>query len=509
MFNFRRGWVIPAVVVFMLLVFSVPTVFAAVGFTPITGSPLTINVASDASYQIFHDGVDPSTPGQVYYTLQSEADSGIFVWYGGYAIGPDFFNHDFSAVPPYDAWVNVGQSGVSGAGTGGNPWKVITNLVHPASGVTLETTTSYVNGSSFFTIGWKVCTPAAGDLSTFIAADFYLQGSDAGFGYYDPATGAVGGYNATQDWYEVMVPHTPATHHQADFYGTIWGNIGTAGFPGPGFNDYIETTYMDNGGGLQWDTRINGCASFAVDWSFAITPPVIGRPPSTSSTNVTTNFPPPPPVPLCADLSGSTNPIIRAEVPNGTVTNGNVFCRVLVENQTFVQNAAEIGDATLLGMSILQAVDVFGLTLNGSPYPAFNNSIMVCLQGSGTFYFLDATAAPRVLQAVDATSQDGYTCAHIPHAGTIALVAGGAAPPAAVNVANTNSVLASLSNCQVTTTHQVRLRTQPDTSGIIITTLPYQITLQATARQGNWFQVIYESGQGWVSADYLTSQGNC
>jgi uncharacterized protein YraI len=33
--------------------------------------------------------------------------------------------------------------------------------------------------------------------------------------------------------------------------------------------------------------------------------------------------------------------------------------------------------------------------------------------------------------------------------------------------------------------------------------------LQATAQQGNWYQVIYLNGQGWVSGDYLTPADNC
>jgi len=40
--------------------------------------------------------------------------------------------------------------------------------------------------------------------------------------------------------------------------------------------------------------------------------------------------------PLCADLSGDTNPVVRAVIPAGTVTNGGVYCRVLAENGEFV-----------------------------------------------------------------------------------------------------------------------------------------------------------------------------
>ena len=245
---------------------------STVGFTAITGSPLTINVARDGSYQVNHDGVDPSTPGQVYYTEDPEADAGIFVWYGSYVIGPDFDNHETSASNSYDAWSNVSQSAVSGAGTSGDPYVVTTNLSNTASGVTASVDTSYVDGADFFRIDWEICTPEPGPISTFLAADFYLQGSDSGFGYYDAATGSVGGYNANQDWFQIYTPVTPPSAYMEAYYGTIWDAIGEAGVRGTGFNNTIDTDDIDNGGGLQWNRTVSGCASFASFWSFGTTP---------------------------------------------------------------------------------------------------------------------------------------------------------------------------------------------------------------------------------------------
>jgi uncharacterized protein YgiM (DUF1202 family) len=61
----------------------------------------------------------------------------------------------------------------------------------------------------------------------------------------------------------------------------------------------------------------------------------------------------------------------------------------------------------------------------------------------------------------------------------------------------------------VTTTYAVRLRTEANTTSAIIATLPYDLTLTATARQSEWFRVIYLAGQGWVRSDYLSLNGNC
>ncbi len=244
----------------------------AVGYTQIVGSPLSINVAVDASYQVIHDDVDITTPGQVYPTANDEADAGLFVWYGDYVLGPDFNNHDTSASNSYDPWTNTSQSAVLGAGTLADPWIVETGVENTASGVTMNVDTIYVDGNDYFRIDWEICVPTAGSASTFLAADFYLQGSDDGFGYYDPATGSVGGYNAAQDWYQIFTPVTPASAYYEGYYGDVWDLIGYAGTLGTGFDSTFLDYSTDNGGGLQWDAAISGCSDFRSFWSFGSTP---------------------------------------------------------------------------------------------------------------------------------------------------------------------------------------------------------------------------------------------
>lgn len=128
--------------------------------------------------------------------------------------------------------------------------------------------------------------------------------------------------------------------------------------------------------------------------------------------------------PLCADLTGTTNPIVRADVPVGTVTNGWVYCRVIAQDGEFVgmnQGAAALGNLDVLAQGVIHAVDIFGMS-GGLGVAAFNNPVEVCLQGSGRFLFLDATQAPRTASQLPASSAGGYTCASIPNAGTVVLV---------------------------------------------------------------------------------------
>ncbi len=128
--------------------------------------------------------------------------------------------------------------------------------------------------------------------------------------------------------------------------------------------------------------------------------------------------------PLCADLTGTTNPIVRADVPVGTVTNGWVYCRVIAQDGEFVamnQGAAALGNLDVLAQGVIHAVDIFGMS-GGLGVAVFNNPVNVCLQGSGRFLYLDATQAPRTVSQLPAVSAGGYTCANIPNAGTVVLV---------------------------------------------------------------------------------------
>jgi hypothetical protein len=213
------------------------------------------------------------------------------------------------------------------------------------------------------------------------------------------------------------------------------------------------------------------------------------------------------PVPLCADFDGTTNEIIRANVPQGTVTDGGVFCRVLVDNSVFVRQSAEVGKPDVLGRGVLQAVDVFALYQNGTSTPFFNNAISVCLQGEGVLLYLDATVSPRTVVELPVFMRDGYTCTSVPNAGTVVLVSGSASVTGVVP-ANTGFTT-SLAGCMVTTNHILNLREQPDDGSAVIRILPYNVTLTAFERTDGWFYVDYEGLRGWVSAGYVAPQGAC
>lgn len=103
------------------------------------------------------------------------------------------------------------------------------------------------------------------------------------------------------------------------------------------------------------------------------------------------------------------------------MTNGGVYCRVLAQDGVYVIGPAEVGDASVVKMGVIQAIDVFGMA-GGTSEPFFNASVKVCLSGSGRLFYLDATTAPRQLSQLSTVPEAGYTCGQIANAGTVVLV---------------------------------------------------------------------------------------
>ncbi len=191
---------------------------------------------------------------------------------------------------------------------------------------------------------------------------------------------------------------------------------------------------------------------------------------------------------------------------NGTTT-GNVYGNVLVQDGQFIANPATIGIPELLNMHILQAIDLYGLLPGGVSTFDFVSPLRVCLRGTGSVLFVDART--HTIQKLPAVSSGNYTCADVPAAGIILLVDDGASTPAALEAPATQSSSAPLSNCQVTMQYRVNLRSEPSSSSAIVTTLPFDLSVQATERDGDWYKVIYGDSQYYVSADLVSTQGDC
>lgn len=190
----------------------------------------------------------------------------------------------------------------------------------------------------------------------------------------------------------------------------------------------------------------------------------------------------------------------------GNIT-GNVFCRIIVQDDQVITNYAEIGIQSVIDLGVVQAVDLFGLLPDGSPVVPFVAPMRVCLRGTGDAIFLTAATAARtsVYLPVLTDSPPNYACANVPVSGTVVLVRTrtGAAPAAA------SPSGASLEGCAVITTNPLNLRTTPDTNAAVLAIIPYSTRLTAHERLPGWYRVSYAGQVGYVSSEFVTPSGSC
>ncbi len=155
--------------------------------------------------------------------------------------------------------------------------------------------------------------------------------------------------------------------------------------------------------------------------------------------------------------------------------------------------ARGVGNQEVLDAGYIDAVDVWAYA---------EQSIEVCFPSEeGALVFLDSMKTPHAVGPAQTTRKAGRLCAAIQGPGTIVQVESWA--EAAAPAHNSNS----LGQCMVTTQHLLNFRDGP--GGSVIGGVPYNATLTALGRADGWFQVDYHGATGWISADYVTTAGDC
>ena len=81
------------------------------------------------------------------------------------------------------------------------------------------------------------------------------------------------------------------------------------------------------------------------------------------------------------------------------------------------------------------------------------------------------------------------------------------AGPCDIGAIEARPVIVDIANCQVTTTHSLNFRDAPN--GQRTGTVPKATTLASRGRTQGWFNVEQEGASGWISADYVTTDGAC
>ena len=207
----------------------------------------------------------------------------------------------------------------------------------------------------------------------------------------------------------------------------------------------------------------------------------------------------------------------RANLPIPTQDHSRLPAGAEVESDTDWIAFSEVSGAAISNPAVrnaaLSAIDVWG---------PLGVQAEVCFDNYGSLLLLDTAYSPR--RQVRLTSYlraDGKTCAGIDRAGTVVLLPGapsatltpsprpaGLPPAPTANpylIRDNPATARALSNCMVTSIDMLNFRDSP--AGNIRSW--YAGNAMALARTRNWFKVSYLGNEGWISAHFVTTSGDC
>ena len=148
---------------------------------------------------------------------------------------------------------------------------------------------------------------------------------------------------------------------------------------------------------------------------------------------------------------------------------------------------------------LLDAVDISG---------AMDSGVQVCFRESGSLILWDDQADLPSLTELTSYSVSGMTCGWIDQPGTVLLVAAASPPEDAPLVSATSTRRVPLSSCQVIPTSNVNFRASP-AGASLNEIIPFGTNLVASQKSSGWYNVNYNGRSGWVSGDFVRTQGSC
>lgn len=259
-----------------------------------SAGPLThIFIGNNLSCQVAHTG---DAVYEMFAPGSEQADCGTFLLYNDIAYGNFLGDEDFTP---------VSQTAVTGSGTSGDPYKVVTVVTAGATGITITETDSYVLGDEFYRTDVKVDngTEASADVRIYRGADCYLGGSDLGYGFLDVSTKTVActenPNNSPAGRVEMWTPITPASHYVEGYYGAVVDNV-------PNHTELPDTcdcnVHQDNGAMIDWNLTIPAGGNSTVSSYSAFSPTGSG-------------------LPIDTPTPGTPSPIrVRSATPTSTAT---------------------------------------------------------------------------------------------------------------------------------------------------------------------------------------------
>jgi hypothetical protein len=254
---------------------SLPTRALAAQVVIESAGPLSrIFITDDLSCQVAYAG----DLGFEFFPSESEVGScGTWVATAGTVWGP------LGGSPTFVPFTIVSQTPVSGSGTVGDPFRIVTVVDLGETGLRLTETDSYAVGSRSYRTDVAVAnTSTAGQSGVlYRAGDCYLQGNDAGFVRVDGGSPACIVDPALGQRVEQWLPITVGSHYFAGGYSDVWSRI-ISQAPFPDECACAEQFPFDNGAGLSWQFNIGPGANavFSQETFFS---PVGGSPASSQS----------------------------------------------------------------------------------------------------------------------------------------------------------------------------------------------------------------------------------
>jgi len=234
-----------------LIVFSPPAAHAANAAIVSSTGPLTrIEVSPDLTCNVQHR-VDPKPEffgGNACGTLVALGPTTETSTLYGPADIPAGEN-----ASPRTPFTPVSQSGVSGTGTISDPYTLTTVVALGTSGVTLSETDTYVVGNDNYRTDVAVQNSTGSEVRAIVyrVGDCFLQGSDQGFGRFDPNDGSIAciAANTATTRTEKWTPLTSGSRYYEAGFQAVWSKVGTrTEFP----STCDCATFQDNGAGLSW-----------------------------------------------------------------------------------------------------------------------------------------------------------------------------------------------------------------------------------------------------------------
>jgi hypothetical protein len=170
--------------------------------------------------------------------------------------------------------------------------------------------------------------------------------------------------------------------------------------------------------------------------------------------------------------------------------------------------AASIGIPSIINAGFIDAIDIWG------PHGARGD---VCFAEKGRLLFKDSTTMPHLLVWLDSYQRNGMTCAQIDRPGTLILIAGEPSPSTApvepterqdpYLIADSLDSMVDIENCEVTANVNLNFRAGPAQQRL--GSFRGGSRAAVVARTANWFKVLQQGAQGWISAHYVTVRGDC